>query len=164
MQCCEKQATVGVVFCNMPSCWLVGSTLFVKPLDSSFCAPQVLPPAAACWWLKVLHPTCLCHQMSKMFNSGNGFDFITSFVLFFAALVETVTSAKMSYNRIFLHVKDCRTYVCQPQPRLCSRCRGGFTASAGTIVFVIQITALYCSGWVRPCCVNPFPTGPNRLF
>ena len=155
---------MGVVFCNMPSCWLVGSTPFVKPLDSSFCAPQVLPPAAACWWLKVLHPTCLCHQMSKMFNSGNGFDFITSFVLFFAALVETVTSAKMSYNRIFLHVKDCRTYVCQPQPRLCSRCRGGFTASAGTIVFVIQITALYCSGWVRPCCVNPFPTGPNRLF
>ena len=49
----------------------------------------------------------LCHHMSKMINLGNFFDFLKSFVLFFAVLGETIASAKMSYSRILLHVRDC---------------------------------------------------------
>ena len=127
----------------------------------------------------------LCHHMSKMISLGNFFDFLKSFVLFFAVLGETIASAKMSYSRILLHVRAVSIHVCKTtlsvQPLSwrvhsfswynCVRHTDLIvvalvvgSSSPGYFSHIFAETALYFHGGVGPCFVNPFPTGPNTLF
>ena len=127
----------------------------------------------------------LCHHMSKMINLGNFFDFLKSFVLFFAVLGETIASAKIRTVVSFCTLETVSVHVCKTnlsvQPLSwrvhsfswynCVRHTDLIvvalvvgSSSPGYFSHIFAETALYFNGGVGPCFVNPFPTGPNTLF